>query len=226
MAEHAIRFSVCSNDGFRGATWKCWTPSGKEDVYLTCRELGGALKASLHESGRWHFAYDQSFFERSISETDRTERGRIIDSWQTPSPLAAGVILAFRIVTPWNSVCTPHEDLEPILRVPQPTEGRAIEFDLFLVNQGTPVSGWPGKDNMGTKLVGSYSLPSGTSVWVVYWDIPMPQLPAVSGPPKFFRGKSIEDLKNANLKILAFGDEPDGSKVIYECKVNYEARST
>ena len=94
MAEQAIRFSVCSDNGFRASTWKCWTPSGKEDVYLTCRELGGMLKVSLHESGRWHFAYDQSFFERSVSETDRTERGRYIDSWLRPSPLAAGHVIS------------------------------------------------------------------------------------------------------------------------------------
>jgi len=229
MAEQAIRFSVCSDDGFRAASWKCWTPSGKEDVYLTCRELGGALKASLHGSGSWHFAYAQSFFETSISETDRTERGRFIDLWQRPSPLAAGVILAFRIVTPWTSVCTPHEVSEPIVRVDPPSEGCAIEFDLFLVNRETLVSGWPGKEKMGTKFVGSYTLPSGASVWVVYWDIPMPQLPAIPGTAKFFQGRSIkdlEDLKDGSLRILAFGDEPDGSKVIYDCKVDYVPRGT
>jgi len=219
MAEQAIRFSVCSDNGFRASTWKCWTPSGKEDVYLTCRELGGMLKVSLHESGRWHFAYDQSFFERSISETDRTERGRYIDSWLRPSPLAAGVVRAFRIVTPWTSVCTPLVDSEPIVRVDAPSEGRAIVLDLFLVNRENTVSG-------RNRPVGSYTLPSGTSVWVFYSDIPMPPIPAIPGTPKFFEGRSTEDLKDANLRILAFGDRPDGSKVIYDCKVDYVPRGT
>jgi hypothetical protein len=226
MAEQAIRFSVCSDDGFRAASWKSLTPSGKEDVYLTCREHGGALKVSLHQSGSWQLAYDQSFFERSISETDRTERGRFIDSWQRPSPIAAGVVHALRIVTPWTAVCTPYEDSELIVRVDPPSEGRAIEFDLFLVNRDTLVSAWPGKEKMGTKLVGSYTSPSGSSVWVVYRDIPMPQLPTIPGVPKFFHGKSTEDLKDANLRIFAFGDGPGGSKVIYDCKVDYVPRGT
>lgn len=226
MPEQALRFGVFDGAGLRAATWKCWSPAGKEDVYLSCREMRGALKASLHESGNWHFAYDDRFFEESVHPEDKTEKGRFIDKWHVPKAIAPGVLLAFRIVTPWTSVSTPHTDMPNVFRVPKPAEGKAIEFDLFFVEPTTAVTGWPGKNKMNTSLVGSYMLPSGRSVWVVYWEIPMPKLPPMQSQPKFFDGKTFDDLKGDDLRLLAFGDEPDGSKVIYDCKVTYEERRT
>lgn len=226
MPEQALRFGVFDGAGLRAATWKCWSPAGKEDVYLSCREMRGALKASLHESGTWHFGYDSKFFDESVRPDDKNEKGRFIDKWHVPTPIAPGVLLAFRIVTPWTAVCTPQKELPGVFPAPKPAEGKAIEFDLLFVEPATPVSGWPGKNEMNTALVGSYTLPSGRSIWIVYWEIPMPKLPPVKGQPKFFDGKTFDDLKGDGLKLLAFGDEPDGSKVIYDCKVTYEERGT
>ena len=220
MADSAIRFTVRNQPGLRAATWKCWSPPGKEDVYLICRELGGALKTSLHESGRRHTAYFGAFFKESIPEEHRTERGRFVDEWQRPKPIAPGVTLAYRIVTPWSSVTTPGEESTFIVNVPAPPEGRAIEFDVFLLDKG--VQGWPGKNSMKTELVGSYPLQSGTTIWVVWWEIPMPTIPPLQGKPNFYRGKSLDDLKTGTgLRMLAFGNEPDGSKVIFDCVVKY-----
>jgi hypothetical protein len=136
MADFAMRFTVRNQSGQRAATWKCWSQAGKEDVYLGCRELGGALKTSLHESGRWHTAYFEGFFEGSVPEEHRTERGRFIDQWQRPEPIAPGVTLAYRIVTPWSSVTAPDEESGSLVSVPAPPEGRAIEFDVFLLDKG------------------------------------------------------------------------------------------
>src|SRR5262245_45167113 len=113
MPEQAIRFGVFDGSGLRAATWKCWSNAGKEDIYVSCRELQGALKASLHESGGWHFAYDSKFFDESIRPEDKSEKGRFIDKWRAPPPIAPGIILALRIVTPSPSVCTPHEEPVP-----------------------------------------------------------------------------------------------------------------
>lgn len=222
MPELAIRFTVRNQGGQRAATWKCWTPSGKEDVYLTCRELGGALKTSFHESGKWHVAYFEGFFEESVPEEHRTERGRFIDQWIRPKPIAPGVTLAFRIVTPWSSVTARGEGSASIVSVPPPAEGRAIEFDIFLIDSTTSMTGWPGKNKMNTRLIGSYELPSGNSVCVVWWEVDMPKIGPLQGTPRFYRGASMDDLKTEGLRMLMFGDEPDGSKVIYDCVAKYE----
>lgn len=229
MPDLALRFGVFDGAGFCAATWKCWTPPGKEDVYLSCREMGGALKASLHESGAWHVAFDNKFFYAKVRQEDKSEKGRFLDKWRVPPPITPGVRLAFRIVTPRSSVCTPHKEVPEIVHAPKPAEGKALEFDLLIVDPPTPVPGWPGKNNMNTSLVGSYTLPSGRTVWVVYWEIPVPALPTQTGRVKFFDGTTLEDLKGDGLKLLVFGDEPDGSKVIYDCMVSivsYEKRGT
>lgn len=222
MPESAIRFTVRNAEGCHAATWKCWTPPGKDDVYLTCRELGAALKTSLHQSGNWHVAYFQDFFEGRVPEEHRTERGRFIDQWSRPNPIAPGVTLAFRIITPWSSVTSQCDMPTSITVVPPPTDGRAIEFDVFLVDSTTPVTGCPGKSKMNTRLVGSYALPSGTSVWIIWWEVDMPNLRTLRGTPKFYRGSSFDDLRVGGIRMLAFGDEPDGSKVIYDCVAKYD----
>jgi len=224
MPESALRFGVSDGAGLRAATWKCWSPAGKEDIYLSCREMGGALKASLHASGAWHFAFDKTFFDAKVRQEDKSEKGRFLDKWDVPSPIAPGVRLAFRIVTYTSSVCTPHKACHAIIYAPKPAEEKAIEFDIFIVEPTTPISGWPGKNKMNTLLVGSYALPSGRTVWVVYRVIPMPTLPTQTGRAKFFDGKTLEDMKGDGLRLIAFGGEPDGSKVIYDCKVSYEKR--
>jgi hypothetical protein len=54
----------------------------------------------------------------------------------------------------------------------------------------------------------------------------MPKLPPIKGHLKFLDDKTFDDLKGDGLRLLAFGEEPDGSKVIYDCKVSYEERRT
>ena len=88
MPELAIRFTVQNRVRQHASTWKCWSESGKEDVYVTCRELGGVLKTSFHESGRCHVAFVPDFFEKSVSEEDKTEQGRFVEKWSRPQMTA------------------------------------------------------------------------------------------------------------------------------------------
>jgi len=208
--------------GDRAATWKCWSPPAKNDVYLACRELRGTLKTSLHESGRWHVAYSAKFFDENVPVEHRYDDGRFVEKWARPAVMAPGVTLAYRIVTSGMS-CTTKETLPKSVHVvPAPiAAGRAVEFDIILVDHPTvDADGWPGK-NQGTRLVGSYGLGDGASVFVVCWEIAMPTLPSVRGSPKFYQGKGAADLERANLRALAFGEEPDGSRVIYDCAITY-----
>lgn len=226
MPPHILRFGVFDGAGLRAATWKCWSPHGKEDVYLSCRELGGVFKTSLHESGEWHIAYDNKFFDEKVRQEDKSEKGRFIYKWNVPPPIAPGVRLAFRIITPSGSVCTPHKDVPSIIQLPKPAEGKALEIDLLIVEPTVKlVPDWPGKDNMNTLLVGSFQLPSRRTVWVVYWEIPIPAISKQQiGQGKFFEGYTHEDLKGDGFKALVFGHEPDGSRVLYDYKVSIERK--
>ena len=221
MPETSVRFAVINDAGKRAATWKCWSPSGvgKHDVYLACRELGGFLKASLHQSNQWHIAYRSGFLEANLPDPVIDPPNRFIDKWQRPKEIAPGITLAFRIVTPFSAATTPitKPESQKIKWIPNAPIGKATEIDVLITKSNTVISSWPGKRSMGTKLVGSMPLESGETVWIVYWYVPLPQTAKLSGTPTFFKGKSRLDLSGNNLRILLFGQEPDGSRVVFDC---------
>jgi hypothetical protein len=69
VAGKSIRFGFQALSGHRAANWKVWTPVGhKHDVYLACRALKGELKASLHQSGNWHIAFSNEFYEDGFAD--------------------------------------------------------------------------------------------------------------------------------------------------------------
>lgn len=229
MAEQSIRFRITDGAGNRSATWKCWSPIdvGKHDVYLACRTLGGALKASLHQSEEWHIAYSNNFFEENVDDPSHKEKGRFIEKWPRPIEIAPGVILAYRIVTPWSAVNTPYGEtnFKRMHWIPKANKGKATEIDIFITKPLTLVTGWPGKRSMNTKLVDTMKLDSGETVWIVYWEIEMPTLPSVKTTPKYYKGKSKEDLKGESMRMLVFGSEKDGSRALYDCALEVKENS-
>lgn len=221
MPEQTIRFGISNGGGHRAATWRVWTPAGKADIYLATRALGGTLKASLHKSGKWHVAYGQKTFEKVVEGAIPRQKDRFLKKWPRPKPIAPGVTLAFRIVTPHSAVTSPIGEADKnVTWLPNCPPLRATEIDIMIISPTTPVTGWPGKNKMGTKPVGSYKLENGELVWVVYWVVDMPNLSAAAkGSVQFYRGRTKDDLKSDHLRALAFGEEPDGSRVIYDCAV-------
>lgn len=221
VPESAIRFAVLSG-AHRAASWKCWSPSGKEDVYVSCRETGYAFKASLHASGDWRIQYFDRFYRAAVRDEHRTARGRIIDQWPRPAPIVVGHTLALRIRTPWSSVTTPQK-AGSMAAIPAPAHGKAVECVLFLLDGAMSAAGWPGMSGtMRTKLVGSYLRASGAAVCVVWWEIDMPTLPPLRGTPKLYSGRGMDDLRGAEgLRMLGFTDASDGSRVIYDLVVKH-----
>jgi hypothetical protein len=223
MSQKALRFGI--QDGVRrAATWKLWTETahGNSEVYLACRALGGSLKASLHQSGNWHIAHSQRTFEERVQGAIPRFTDRFIDKWPRPPEITPGVTLAFRIVTPSSAVSSSIDgsNVSGVIWLPNAPTEKATEIDIFFVNSATPPSGWPGKRSMGTSLVGSLPLENGDKVWVVYWVIDMPDLSQLNkGRGGFYKGRSRADLEGAQLRALVFGNEPDGSRVMYDCAV-------
>lgn len=218
MKEAAIRFGV--GDGLRrAATWKCWAlkGTGRNDVYLACRELGGALKASLHESGQWHVAFDRQFLERNAARGEWPTR--FMETWKRPAELAPGFTLAFRIVTPFATVNVPpsaRRDQGVVWIAPPPT-GHVIDTAVIITGAGTVTTGWPGRRSMQTSLVGQFQTDNGESVWVVSRICAQPAaIHTQLNRSRFFHGKTKADAVGPGLRAIAFADEADGSRVIYE----------
>jgi len=223
MPERLLRFGISDGQGHRAATWRVWTASGagKSDLYLTCRGLGGVLKASLHESGKWHMAYTQKTFEDVVQGAIANHADRFMYKWSRPDPIGKGCTLAFRIVTPYSAVRTQISEFDKeVMWLPNALEREATEIGIFLTSSETEISGWPGKRSMGTSLIGSIGLENGETVWAVYRVIEMPDLSAAGkGRGQFYKGRGREELESDDIRALAIGYEKDGSCVLYDCPV-------
>ena len=90
-------------DERRAATWKLWTPQLKSDIYLSCRELRGTIKTNMHQSGSCHIGYTKETNSKFLETEEAVYKNQYIEKWPRPKPIADGVTLAFRIVTPFFS---------------------------------------------------------------------------------------------------------------------------
>jgi hypothetical protein len=226
MPEIALRFGLSNGAGLRAATWKLWTNNtdGKFDVYLANRALGDTLKASLHESGQWHIAYSQKTFEEQVQGAIPQQDKRFIETWPRPPEIEPGITLAYVIITPSAGVTAPIDPKfdKKIQWLRNAPEGKATEIAILIAKpeKKFEAGDWPGKASRGTSLIGSFPLANGETVWVVGTHVPQPDI-KVAGPGvgRFYKGKSREDLKDANLRVIVFGDGPAGSRVMYDCPV-------
>lgn len=210
--------------GLCAATWKLWTETrrGDSDVYLACRELGGSLKASLHQSGQWHIAYSKEVFDKRVEGALPQFKNRFKETWPRPAESSPGITLAYRIVTPSSAVTTKAEDSNKngMIWIPNAPKAEATEIDIFIIKPETPVTGWPGKRALGTTLIGLFTLENCETVWAVYRRIPKPTFTNhPRGTGRFYAGASEKDLECENLRALAFGSEPDGSRTIFDFAV-------
>lgn len=221
MPERSIRFGVTNHVGRRAEIWKCWTRvgTGKKDVYVACRALKGGLKLSLHDSGRWHVAFDSTQFP-SMFEEESSPATRFMSKWNKPAPIIQGLSLACRIHTPWHAVTIPDASLDAnVTWIPMAPEGQSVEVVVFLSEGEMVVNDWPGRLSMKTNPVGSFELDGGGCVWVVHRTCPSiaPNLPPISAP-QYFRGAGEEDLLKAGTR--AWGAHEDGSVVFQESPVS------
>jgi hypothetical protein len=107
-----LRFAVGHPDGPRSAVWRVWATPRSSDVYVTARTLGGVAKVSLHESGRWRFAFTKEYSEDENSLAP-SEGDRVIGKWNRPPEVADGITPAFMVSVPSAEVT------EPRLRLPE-----------------------------------------------------------------------------------------------------------
>jgi hypothetical protein len=206
-----IRFGVRDGDR-RSATWVV-TPkkrsTGKNDVYVSCRELDGTIHISLHESGRWHVAYD----------TERATKGELFDepldakdcyflNWNKPANTQAFVV-GCRILVPHRAATVIDANVNKRVFWVQPAqEGNAIVFMVAIAEQEPRSDGWwPGK-NHGLHFVGAIQLDTAGWVCVVGHQARFqPPPPQLLPPARFFRGKSEADYASPDLRVLGMSME-------------------
>ena len=218
--ESKIRFGVKSDDGRTSNVWTCWTQPEKGDAYLTSDALGKALKLSDHPTGRSHIAYhyekrDELFTpetlpkERFILKQEDVERAEEV--WR----LVACV--HFPAGSPHDVPCEAPADT---IWLPEAPEGQATEVGIFRFNVETLPDTWPGKRE-GVGLVANLRLPEAGRLCIVWRHavFQMPPSPKNTGTRGLFKGRSEEDLLEANRAVI-FGTTDTGAFSLIETKVS------
>jgi hypothetical protein len=224
MPKQVLRFGICDDRGHRAATWALSAQSSarKSDIYLACRSLGGAFKMSLHDSGNWHIAYTKEYFEMAVKGAIPQHNDRFLEKWSRPPETALGLTLAVRILTPASAVTTPIESTREknVVWLQNAPTSKATEIDILISAPETRVTSWPGKNSMGTELVGFLTLARGDTVWVVYRVVHVPNYQNLGGRgPYYYRNRTKGELNSKHLRAMAFGNATDGSRIIYDCRV-------
>ena len=219
------RFCVGDPDGRHSSVWRVWkhTSTSKSDIFISPRNVAGLIKASLHESGVWRFAFSSEYAQREFGDDHHIYDSRLIAQWERPNEIAQGVSLAFRIVIPESDL-----EIYPLSRdeassidwIDPPSEDGLVEIVLIITKSNVHTTDWPGKNGMGTLLLSSSTLPNGETLWLVYlygqvqdeWILDRArfksQLHQIK--PRFTHALGL--LKSGNPRIMAMGFYPDGSR--------------
>lgn len=225
MSEVAVRFASFGADGRSTDVWKIWANrgSGKRDVYMTSRPLGYSMKLSLHERGQWHVGF-HSEKKDTLFDPGSAPQSRFLGKWDAPERVnGPPIILAARVIFPWSaSTIVPRDHPEDLLRIPAAPDRQALEVAVFLLDHDETPDTWPGRDAMGTALLGRVPLDGGGGVTVVYHYIDMPSngVPQ-SGSANYFAGKSKKDLHTAN-RLVGWWQADDGSVCFIEAPLEVQ----
>src|SRR4030042_4888699 len=229
MPEVAIHFAVKNSLGNRSSIWKCWANmgNGKNDVYVTNRAIGKAVKTSLHESGSWHIAFDSRFLKEEIQEESRLLSNRFVDRWSRPAEIGAGCTLALRIIIPEDTITIPMRNTDPnsTVWISAPPSGKAVEIVLLLTAPHFKTLGWPGRDTMGAELLESFQIENGYRCWIVYYVIDKPKMDPRKGVPTYFKSGKRNIQKSRKYRAVIFSESKDGSRILFECNVQIQMTS-
>jgi hypothetical protein len=171
-----VRFAVGRPDGPRSSVWRLWTRG--DDIYLSLRDLTKAQKISLHSSGRWRNAWTTEQVAKGLPFVGPGQ-DRATDKWDRPPELAPGVTRAFDVVVPASEVTEPEHygaklpAGKEIVWVPAAPQGFATYCTVVLTAAETTVSGWPGRNGMGSRLLWKQGLPNGETVWLIAFELPV-----------------------------------------------------
>jgi hypothetical protein len=164
-----LRFGVGSASGRRSKTWLI--KAQKNDVYLMQRRVGGDVKVSFHEGGPFRFALTAEHLKKPdrLQAPEGTDP-RLAKAWPRPPEIAPGLTRAFSIFVPWFEVIErPGAERGSVTWADPPPKGSAVEFDVFFSTPTAEVSTHPGARSMGTRSVGTITLPNAERVFVVWW---------------------------------------------------------
>lgn len=238
-----VRFGLGRWDGLRSSTWKVW-PGSDGSVYVADREVGNAVKISLHPrrphapGGEWRIAFNSDEIAAKARPGD-TLSGRVIAAWDSEANRLPSAPLrqAFAVVLGRPSLGyvplpTNVDDLKRVRRnrtrgvdwsATMPDLDHLWQFTVLIGDHNVKLSA-PGTRAMGAVPVGHFVLPSTEEVWVMRHLIPYTENMRTEVHQKVQtvvnlgeRPKGLTAVRRAHL----LGNEPDGLRWIIAVAVTF-----
>ncbi len=168
---NTLRFQV--TDGRCSDVWRAWNDGN--NVYLAPRMKGGEFKISLHESGKWRFAFTKQYAEL-MSWLGTWDADRKVEALDRPPEHATGFTRAVWMYFPDSELRMPttqHEKPGLVVQVPGPPEGGLRVVNLIFT---TPRSRFTQTDpppgaSWGPEALAAWRLPSGETLWIVHFEL-------------------------------------------------------
>lgn len=217
--EPKVRFGVRGHDGCTSNVWTCWTQPVKGDVYLTSDAMGKSLKLSDHPTGRSHIAFH---FEKreELFTAETLPKERFILKQEGAEHAEELWRLVAVVHFPAQSLSDmPRSASKDTIWLPEAPLGQATEVGIFRFNVQTLPDSWPGKHEGAVHLADLPLLDVGR-VCIVWRHavFEMPPSPKTTGSRGLFKGRSEEDLLEAN-RAVTFGRTDTGAFSLIETKV-------
>jgi len=165
----SIRWAIGSRDGARSQSWSVFGNTNHADVYVGPRSQTGAIKLSLHKSGRWRMAWTP---EGAAAIGLAEGEDRLLSRWERTPESAPGWRHAVSVHLSRASLVTDLDEpgLGKVSFYPPPDEGDMVRFMLLLAEPGSA------ELKVNDVLdVGSLHLPNGGMVGVIMDYQPMDQ---------------------------------------------------
>lgn len=156
----SIRWAVGTPGGPRSQSWSLFG-STNDDVYLGPRSQTGAIKLSLHRSGRWRMAWTEKY-AKSVGMPHDVDR--VLTRWDPPEEVRPGWRQAVTLlVTPESVAQQPPQDsgLGKVAFFPAPNPDGGLWFHILIGQPGSELA------VTGAVEIGTLRLPSGGMVGVI-----------------------------------------------------------
>lgn len=186
-----IRFGVESADGkYRSSTWKVWS-GGPDDVFVVCRDISGAVKASFHRSGHWHLAFDKNVVNTTFPKDSPARTDRFFLRWMHELD-ASIATLSLRILLHAGSITIPQDQprKHDVRWLPAPPPEQCVVVAVIFA---------PAEWSPSGSAVGHFDLKNGPRVWVRYGHGQAP-------PSQTWRVSALHPLSPNASQTIAAGE--------------------
>jgi len=198
-----LRFGI-ELGGRRSRLYRVRSAAQQPQLYVEREGLDKVVHVSLHTSGRWHVQVKR--------------RGAVIN-WSRPAEVTPGFTRALVIIQP-EAVAVVDEPERPgdVVLMPMTAGEDPVHFDVYLERPGANLASWPGKNAMGTVLVGRGPLAGGAGTCCVVAR----RADVESGPVTLPRPDPDEvermkaDIARGDRYMTLFAMQPDGAMALID----------